>query len=1434
MKKKQYKKYFNATLATAVAATGASVVAPNTTDASTSFKDVPSTHNFYNDVTNLSERSIIKGFEDGTFRPGENVTRGQVAKIIAGALGLDTKNVKNPGFKDIPTTHQYYGAIAALANAGIISGYEDGTFRPGEPVQRNHMAKIIAGAFNLQATPNYTTPLTDVRSDYKAYVTALHEYGVTTGKTSTTFDGSSNVTRGQLAAFVVRAETVKNEENQVTFTIDSIADSKVQTSEGELSFDSTLQTIFTTANATALKNAEVKAVVIDGVIKSISSLTINTIGTQDSPVVFNGGKSTIAGNVTVNADYVVLNNTTVNGNVTLTEKVTKNFTSEGLVTNGELVIAEGTASTVAALNGFFANLDENLTVNLKNSSYNSLNVKRDNTAITSDKKLTEVKVANSVTSIEINADVEKVTVGESEKLTITGKGTVDQLSVGSVKELALEVVGTVKVIDVSDKNTKIKLGQDIEVTKLVVPEGLDAADVVSNYSSVKDKIGQVVDNKGSKVETSSGGGGSSRGDRDDSNSTPDNASVVIPSEITTAGTYGPASGNQTVQGNLTISSADVNLQNVTVTGNLILGEGIGEGDVHLQGVTVNGQTVVNGGGQNSVYFTDSVLATVIVNKNTGAVRIVAQGSTQVVEVQLETPTIVVEDELEGDSTGFEDIVVTEAMQSQGEGFAVQLVGAFETINSRATNVRINLSEETDIETLVLNAAAEVLGAGVIRTARINSEGSTISQRPQNVVLDINGSVRIGEDEITESYSDPSTTTSITSISANQGSISLEMTDFVADLSINNFIVKAEIDGQEVDLEGLQYNKNRQRITFNPIELTNNVGKTVEVTVTPNSEKITGETKTTSYVIETGFAGRITDIQGVGIPNLTIQFREGVGNRDGEVVGTATTDEYGYYAVNLPAGQYTGEFTSPGYLTTYMIGTASSDVFLTDQNETAMRAAASTEVKIMLTWGENPWDVDSHLTGPGVNGDLFHVYFGDKTEVENGFTYVDLDWDDTDSFGPETTTIRKLVDGEYRFIIHNYSGEFPLRQSDAKVQVYLGNSTTPDQIFNVPTSEGNERYWTVFDLIVSNNGESIEIVPVNTMQENVDFPEDEEEYYEIPQIFVNEQAIDPYTGEVFVSTGDTVSFAANEGTEIYYAINEIIDYENYMSSTLYSSPITINESSKIHVVAVRDGEVVGERFVNVNIGENPLYDAIDVAKSKLDLIPSSEEITFDNKDAVLTLVRDAEQAIYTAYNYGAFESDFEELNKISDSYLKIGDLIITPFAVWNTDVDTTITAINNQIIQAGLPNEVTAYAERGTGDTEGNIIITIYYHNQTLTKLIEIPSDSNDSDVTTSDTVEVSFNDLGDGYKLIFSSSFIEKYDINLTSIDTVSIAGTSPDVTPIVSTGDSIEIVSDTIYVNLNEENLINEIHDIIEFNDGDTIFKFQRREDTWYLVSEE
>lgn len=359
-------------------------------------------------------------------------------------------------------------------------------------------------------------------------------------------------------------------------------------------------------------------------------------------------------------------------------------------------------------------------------------------------------------------------------------------------------------------------------------------------------------------------------------------------------------------------------------------------------------------------------------------------------------------------------------------------------------------------------------------------------------------------------------------------------------------------------------------------------------VTSKNAKVTGTEVASSYEVKTGFAGRITDIKYVGVPNLSIKFRAGSGTTQGEVVATATTDAYVSYSVNLPTGVYTGEFSAPGYVTSYMIANASTDEFLTDQHETAIRAAASQEIKIMLSWDKDPRDLNSHLEGPTVGGEEFHIYYGEKRKTSNGIVYADLDWDDVDSYGPETTTIRQLLDGEYRFYVHHYYGSNTLRTSGAKVQVFLGNATAPAHIFEVTEGEGTEIYWSVFDLVVTNIGEKVEVRPVNTLSEPREpYDEDENEENENPEENTDQSGKDnenpaENAGNTDEGTGSSET-TTNEAAGIIATTADIVN--NAFTNTVITQLTTIDSIELITGTTADTVTVTSENSIAVTSSPN---------------------------------------------------------------------------------------------------------------------------------------------------------------------------------------------------------------------------------------------------------
>lgn len=215
------KKTYLSALSLSLAASAIVVAAPTQADAAvSSFKDVKPSLDHYDAIMNLAERGIVKGYEDGTFRPDAKLTRAHASKILALSLGLDTKNVKDPGFKDLNPNQWHYEYVAALANAGYIQGFEDGTFRPNDPMTRAHTAKILDLSYKLP-DGDAANPFTDVRSDswYVGHVLSLVENNITKGKTATTFEPNANVTRAQMASFVIRTE-------HAVKVVDAIAEAK--------------------------------------------------------------------------------------------------------------------------------------------------------------------------------------------------------------------------------------------------------------------------------------------------------------------------------------------------------------------------------------------------------------------------------------------------------------------------------------------------------------------------------------------------------------------------------------------------------------------------------------------------------------------------------------------------------------------------------------------------------------------------------------------------------------------------------------------------------------------------------------------------------------------------------------------------------------------------------------------------------------------------------------------------------------------------------------------------------------------------------------------------------------------------------------------------------------------------------------------------------
>jgi hypothetical protein len=167
-----------------------------------SFKDVSSNHWAKEDIYNLVSLGVITGYQDGTFKPEAPVSRLQAAMMIVRSLGLSTKNRPNPQLEDVKPGQYGYDVIATVVDEGIFSG-SNGRFNPDAPLTREQMAKILVNAYRL--TGEEEVRFRDISPSQwsRPYIATLLANQVT--QANGLFRPNERTTRAQFVAFVNRS-----------------------------------------------------------------------------------------------------------------------------------------------------------------------------------------------------------------------------------------------------------------------------------------------------------------------------------------------------------------------------------------------------------------------------------------------------------------------------------------------------------------------------------------------------------------------------------------------------------------------------------------------------------------------------------------------------------------------------------------------------------------------------------------------------------------------------------------------------------------------------------------------------------------------------------------------------------------------------------------------------------------------------------------------------------------------------------------------------------------------------------------------------------------------------------------------------------------------------------------------------------------------------
>lgn len=559
---KSYQKLFASAMSAALVTSSVVTMAPLTAGAAEiqSFSDVKPTDYFYEAVHNLSAREIIKGYEDGTYRPYASVTRAQAAKILALTLGLDTTNVINPGFTDVKSSDWYYGPVAALVEKGILQGYGD-KFKPAETLTRAQMAKILTLGFNFGEHNLTNNPFKDVQNDdwFAPYLPVLISEKITTGRTPDTFDPYATVTRGQMAAFVFRSEaTVKH--NVVTSEIVNITNSSIELKDGTYLLSEDQKKWLNPSNATALKGAIVKLRIKDGTIENVDSLEITANGSESTDnsnryknhIVLDGKDAAFTGSLKINGDFVSVKNLTINGDLEIGKEVQRSFYTKEVTVEGNTIISETEKfSSAKETNNFYKSLAYRLSgesfkaasedspiIVFEDTRMNSIEVSKSGVTIESKgtTSIQDIRVSSTIvlkadkgiaiqkltvgagtSEVTIDAVVDELLIDTNEDITVNGQGDIKNVVIQSGKEINLNTEGKVDEVETKSKDSKIKIGKNTKIGNIVVPEGSKAEDVIEDYNDVKRNIEKINGKKNPDSSSKYSNRGGSRGSSSNNN-----------------------------------------------------------------------------------------------------------------------------------------------------------------------------------------------------------------------------------------------------------------------------------------------------------------------------------------------------------------------------------------------------------------------------------------------------------------------------------------------------------------------------------------------------------------------------------------------------------------------------------------------------------------------------------------------------------------------------------------------------------------------------------------------------------------------------------------------------------------------------------------------------------------------------------------------------
>lgn len=167
--------------------------------------DISGAENSLTEAMKVARPAYVTGYPDGTFKPTKAMTRAEVSSVIARMANGAKPVAAYTSFKDVDDSQWFAASVGFMEKRGFISGYQDGSFKPHQSITRAEFARILAAYAGL--SPAESTDFGDVKANHwaKGYIGAVQQAGLMSGRGKGKFAPGEKITRQEVCAALNKA-----------------------------------------------------------------------------------------------------------------------------------------------------------------------------------------------------------------------------------------------------------------------------------------------------------------------------------------------------------------------------------------------------------------------------------------------------------------------------------------------------------------------------------------------------------------------------------------------------------------------------------------------------------------------------------------------------------------------------------------------------------------------------------------------------------------------------------------------------------------------------------------------------------------------------------------------------------------------------------------------------------------------------------------------------------------------------------------------------------------------------------------------------------------------------------------------------------------------------------------------------------------------------